>query len=110
MRCFGVAAALLAVEAVLVAFLSRAASSDQLLSESGPIEIRKRRPVSGRVGVHAAPRGRGQGSQAGWRGAILLATLSARESDFHNRFTTEGVLRTSYYVRADVPLLDARSC
>ena len=105
-RCFGVAAALLAVEAVLVAFLSRAASSDQLLSESGPIEIGSVVLYLVASAFMLLPAVVGRGRKLSWRGAILLATLSARESDFHNRFTTEGVLRTSYYVRADVPLLE----
>lgn len=41
-----------------------------------------------------------------FRSAFILLLFAAREADFHNRFTTEGIFRTSYYIKSGAPLTE----
>ena len=41
-----------------------------------------------------------------WRWAVILALFAAREADWHKKFTTEGIFRSSYYVRSEAPIIE----
>lgn len=73
------------------------------LAESGPVEIAS-------IALHLAGAGilvlsgLFQGDRGfALRSAVILGLFAAREADFHNRFTTEGIFRTSYYFRSHAP-------
>ena len=105
-RCLRIGGALLFFEMLLVVALANMASHDQLLSESGPFEVGSIVLYLLASVVMLVPAFVGLERRMSWRGAVLLAVLAAREANFHNRFTTEGVLRMSYYFRAHVPLTE----
>lgn len=41
-----------------------------------------------------------------WRWAFILGLFAAREADWHKKFTTEGIFRSSYYVRSEAPIME----
>lgn len=94
------------LELALILFFSLDTTHKDWLKESGPIEMGSIAFYLLGVCVFLISFVAGKNRKFDWRGAVLTALLAGREADFQNRFTTEGVFRTSYYFRAQVPLLE----
>lgn len=100
------AAAALFVGSLVMAFTLHDDARKAWLAESGPIETAS-------IALHLAGAAililsalllpdRGFAT----RSALFLALFAAREADFHNRFTTEGIFRTSYFLKSGAPLAE----
>lgn len=107
---FGAAALACAAAGVAFTFAGESARS-YWLTEGGPIEAGSAwlyLAVAVVAGGLAAWRARRPGRT--FVAPLLLAacvlTLAARENDWHNRWTTQCVLKTRFYVSPDVPLFE----
>jgi hypothetical protein len=64
-----------------------------LTSESGPVQI------FSVIGYLMA-------SSFGYGAAVILLAMGLRELDFHDRFTTMGIMKTRFYISDTVPLTE----
>ncbi len=91
---------------LVVALTVDSASHARWVAESGPIETASILFHLGSVLVLVLSALFLGDRRFALRWALIMGFFAAREADSHNRFTTEGIFRTSYYFKSSAPIIE----